>query len=156
MKKYQKQFRIVKMAQVLDASLQGYYRWIRMGCPDEKTRDREMIDAIRNVQQENSYRTGSPRVHKELKKKGHSIVRSKVTRLMSENDLSCCTKRAYMRTTVSDPKKKPAPNLLQRDFVARAPDTKWVSDITRTVRGWAYLCVIIDLYSRLGGRMVFV
>ena len=150
MKKYQKQFRIVKMAQVLDASLHGYYRWIRMGCPDEKTRDREMIDAIRNVQQENSYRTGSPRVHKELKKKGHSIGRNKVARLMSENDLSCRTKRAYIRTTVSDPKKKPAPNLLQRDFVARAPDTKWVSDITyvRTVRGWAYLCVIIDLYSR--------
>ena len=73
-----------------------------MGCPDEKTRDREMIDAIRNVQQENSYRTGSPRVHKELKKKGHVIGRNKVA------------------------------------------------------RGWAYLCVIIDLYSRLGGRMVFV
>ena len=63
---------------------------------------------------------------------------------MSENDLSCRTKRAYIRTTVSDPEKKSAPNLLRRDFVARAPDTKWVSDITRTACGWAYLCVIID------------
>ena len=35
-----------------------------------------MIDAIRNVQQENSYRTGSPCVHKELKKKGHGIGRN--------------------------------------------------------------------------------
>ena len=90
------------------------------------------------------------------KEKGHGIGRSKVARLMSENDLSCRTKRAYIRTTVSVPAKNPAPNLLRRDFVSRAPDTKWVSDITRTVRGWASLCVIIDLYSRLGGRMVFV
>ena len=69
MKKYQKQFRVVKMAQVLEVSLYGYYRWIRMGCPDEKAGNREMIDAIRIVQQKNSYRTGSPRVHEELRKK---------------------------------------------------------------------------------------
>ncbi len=79
------------MAQVLEVRLYGYYRWIRMGCPDEKTRDREMIDAIRLVQQENSYRTGSPRVHKELKKKGYGIGHNKVARLMSENDLRCRT-----------------------------------------------------------------
>ncbi len=43
-----------------------------------------------------------------------------------------------------------APNLLEQDFTASAPNQKWVGDITYlfTSEGWLYLAVIIDLYSR--------
>jgi transposase InsO family protein len=43
-----------------------------------------------------------------------------------------------------------APNLLNRDFTAAAPNQRWVTDITyiRTTRGWLYLVVVIDLFSR--------
>ncbi len=42
-----------------------------------------------------------------------------------------------------------APNLLERNFTAQAPDRVWVSDITylATRTGWLYLTVIIDLFS---------
>lgn len=53
-------------------------------------------------------------------------------------------------TTQADPGKNPAENKLARDFTAEAPNRKWVTDITflRTKMGWAYLAVVIDLFSR--------
>ena len=53
-------------------------------------------------------------------------------------------------TTVSDPSKKPSPNILAQDFKADAPNRKWVADIIYlpTLTGWVYLAVVIDLFSR--------
>lgn len=41
-------------------------------------------------------------------------------------------------------------NNLDRQFDVAAPDRAWVADITyiRTLEGFAYLAVVIDLYSR--------
>jgi putative transposase len=46
-----------------------------------------------------------------------------------------------------------APNLLQRDFSADQPNTKWVADTTSiwTAEGWLYLAVVLDLFSRMVG-----
>jgi len=43
-----------------------------------------------------------------------------------------------------------APNALNRQFYAVAPNTHWVTDITyiRTYEGWLYLAVVLDLFSR--------
>lgn len=42
------------------------------------------------------------------------------------------------------------PNRLQRQFNPKAPDERWVTDITyiRTHEGWLYLAVVVDLFSR--------
>lgn len=44
-------------------------------------------------------------------------------------------------------------NLLERDFLALAPETKWVTDVTEinTRQSKPYLCIALDLYDR---RMV--
>ena len=59
-------------------------------------------------------------------------------------------KRRYKNTTDSNHNLPIAPNLLNRDFYASAPDTKYVGDITyiSTGEGWLYLATVIDLYSR--------
>ena len=43
-----------------------------------------------------------------------------------------------------------APNLLKQAFRTDAPNRVWVSDITyvRTLEGWLYLTVVMDLYNR--------
>jgi putative transposase len=43
-----------------------------------------------------------------------------------------------------------SPNRLAQDFIAEAPNERWVADITYipTGEGWLYLAVILDLYSR--------
>jgi transposase InsO family protein len=60
--------------------------------------------------------------------------------------------RRKFRTTADSRHQFPvAPNLLERDFTANAPNQVWVSDISYipTRNGWAYLTVFIDLFSRI-------
>jgi transposase InsO family protein len=60
------------------------------------------------------------------------------------------SKKFTPTTTVSDPSKIPAPNILDQTFTADAPNQKWVTDITYlpTKLGWVYLAVVLDLFSR--------
>jgi putative transposase len=57
----------------------------------------------------------------------------------------------FVVTTESKHNLPIAPDLLQRDFTADEPNTKWTSDITysATDEGWLYLAAFIDLRSRM-------
>jgi len=80
-----------------------------------------------------------------------TACRNTVARAMREMGLkSKVSKRFKPATTVADPKRQPAPNVLNQDFTADAPNRKWVADITylSTRSGWVYLAVVLDLFSR--------
>ena len=64
--------------------------------------------------------------------------------------LSKGKKKFRVRTTDSNHDHPIAPDLVQRDFTATAPNQAWVTDLTyvATRRGWLYSVVIIDLFSR--------
>jgi putative transposase len=95
-------------------------------------------------------RYGSPRLHVELREQGKSCSRKRVARLMREAGLTASRKRRRVVTTRRDTSHPVAPNILERDFTATEPNTKWVGDVTYipTTQGWLYLAVILDLYSR--------
>ena len=65
--------------------------------------------------------------------------------------LRSIVRRKHRVTTDSKHSHPVADNLLQRNFTTSNPDEVWVSDITyiRTTRGWMYLTVFIDLFSRM-------
>ena len=69
---------------------------------------------------------------------------------MRENGRFARMRRRFRRTTDSKHSLPVAPNLLERRFTATAPNQAWVGDITYiwTAEGWAYLAVLLDLYSR--------
>lgn len=81
---------------------------------------------------------------------GQCIARKRVARLMREAGLCAKGKRHRVITTRSDTSHPVASNVLNRDFTATEPNTKWATEITYipTVQGWFYLAVILDLYSR--------
>jgi putative transposase len=56
----------------------------------------------------------------------------------------------WVRTTNSCHDLPIAPNLLERNFTATAPNRIWLTDITyiKTDQGWLYLADVMDLYSR--------
>ena len=86
----------------------------------------------------------------ELNELGLRVGQRRVGRLMRQNGIRIIRSRKFKRTTDSDHAFNIAPNLLQQDFSASAPNQKWAGDITYiwTREGWVYLAVIIDLFSR--------
>lgn len=89
-------------------------------------------------------------MHVKLKHYGLQCGKNRVQYLMKTYDLSAKRKKRFINTTLSQHDRTISPNLLNRQFNVSLPNTNWVSDITyiRTSTGWAYLAVIIDLYSR--------
>jgi transposase InsO family protein len=86
----------------------------------------------------------------ELQEQGLDVGHRRVGRLMAENGIKAVRTRKYKSTTDSNHSFAVAPNLLDRDFSADAPNRKWVGDISYiwTAEGWLYLAVVLDLYSR--------
>ena len=86
----------------------------------------------------------------ELRDRGHAAGKHRVARLMRENGILARVRRRFQHTTDSQHKLTIAPNLLAQCFTATAPNQAWVGDITYmwTAEGWAYLAVLIDLFSR--------
>ena len=86
----------------------------------------------------------------ELQELGLSVGHRRVGRLMRENGIKIVRTRKYKATTDSNHAFNIAPNLLDQDFTADAPNQKWAGDISYiwTGEGWLYLAVILDLYSR--------
>jgi len=69
---------------------------------------------------------------------------------MKHLGLRAKARKKFKVTTDSKHNLPVAPNLLNRDFTALAPNQKWCGDISYvwTGEGWMYLAVVIDLYSR--------
>lgn len=86
----------------------------------------------------------------QLRHDGYAIGRYRVRRLMRLAGVSARKRRRYKITTRSAHHYPVSPNLLGQDFCAGGPNQVWVSDITyiRTIEGWLYLAVVMDLYSR--------
>jgi transposase InsO family protein len=92
---------------------------------------------------------GAPRIHAELTAKGLHVGRKRIARLMSQAGLAGVSRRKFIVTTVKGDGRQ-APDLVERDFTAQAPDRLWVADITYipTWAGFLYLAVVLDAFSR--------
>lgn len=142
---------IRRLCALLQVSRAGYYAW--RGRPVSK-RARENIVLLTHIKAEftaSHYSYGRPRMVAELQDKGFNVSHTRVGRLMRENNIKAIRtrKKRYHKKGVV-PSLGFAPNRLEQDFKATAPDQKWVVDISyiATARGWMYLAVVMDLYSR--------
>ncbi|AHM62636.1 integrase catalytic protein [Flammeovirgaceae bacterium 311] len=105
---------------------------------------------IRQEHKKSRQRYGSPRIYKALKGKHVYVSRPRVARLMKQANIRAKMKRRFKTTTDSRHSFAVSENLLDRNFTAAATGQAWVSDITyiRTLAGWLYLTVILDLADR--------
>lgn len=142
-------FPVTMMARVLEVSRSGFYSWLANGCPeDEWSAER---DAVMRTWLESDRRFGFRFVHAMLPPGFSHLTRYRVLKLMRELGIRGCTPNARKRTTIPDPKAKPKPDLVRRDFTSPVPTYKLVGDITylRTGQGWLYLATVIDLCTRM-------
>jgi putative transposase len=146
---HQANYPIVTMCKLLGVSSSGYYAWVKRRPSRRSETDAALITEIRAVHGASHGTYGSPRVHAELAAKGTYIGRKRVARLMTQAGLAGVSRRRFVTTTVKDGGRQ-APDLVERNFTAEAPDRLWVADITYipTWAGFLYLAVVLDAYSR--------
>jgi putative transposase len=145
------EFRMVSMCRILGVGRSGYYAW-----RSRPTCERRQANEALLVQIDQEYRIsretyGSPRIHAALRRKGILCGRNRIARLMQLHGMTARKRqKRHPVTTQREAGAFPAPNLLNQDFSALAPNQKWVSDITYidTAEGWLYLASVLDLFSR--------
>jgi transposase InsO family protein len=140
------------MCKVLEVSRSGFYAWVKRGESDRAREDRRLTTLIRDIFEESRRTYGSPRIHREMRKRSVRCGRKRVVRLMNKAGLRSKIRRRFrVRTTDSRHSHPIAPDLVGRNFTAEAPNRVWVSDITYipTDEGWLYLATTMDLFSRL-------
>ena len=148
MKKLRKEFPIEKMSKVFGVTRSGYYRFLSTNKWKRTQEEESLTQEIEKIFYEHKKRYGSPRMFMELKEKGFSCSEKRVAKIMKKNMLVAKRRKKWKVKKLVVKEKKP--NLLNQDFKAEKKNSKWVSDITyiRTKEGWAYLCAVMDLYSR--------
>jgi putative transposase len=142
------------LCEVLEVSPSGYHQRRQRTAQDKPHRTRVSDDAllanIKAIHAQVRGEYGWPRMWKELLALGVRVGKERVRKLMAQHGIRARHKRKYIATTNSNHDLPVAPNLLERNFTATAPNLVWTSDITylATAEGWVYLAVIIDLFSR--------
>jgi transposase InsO family protein len=93
---------------------------------------------------------GSPRIHAGLVAAGWRISKKTVAKSMARQGLAGRVRKRRKGLTRPDKRKRPFPDLVNRDFTAPAPNLKWCGDITEipTDEGKLYLATALDLFSR--------
>ena len=143
-------YSVRRMCDLLGVSASGYYAWSRRPRSKRAQSNEELLVLIRAVHERSRGTYGAPRIHAELVASGTRVGHNRVARLMRAAGLQGASRRRWALTTVRDKKVRPAPDLVERNFVAEGRDRLWVADITYipTWAGFLYLAVVVDAWSR--------
>ena len=141
---------IAMLCRVLGVSSGGYYAWRRRGRSPRAQVDAVLTERIVTIHEASRQTYGAPRIHAELAATGTACGRKRVARLMGAAHLVGCHRRRTTITTVREPAAPVAPDRVERQFVAVAPNVLWSADITSvpTWMGFLYLAVVLDVFSR--------
>jgi putative transposase len=118
------------MCRLLRVSRSGYYAWRARAPSPRALSDRALTARIRAIHERSRGTYGAPRIHAELDAEGERVGVKRVARLMRAAGLAGVSRRKGIRTTVRDKRARPAPDLVDRNFSAEAPNRLWVADIS--------------------------
>lgn len=140
------------MCRCLKVSPSGYYDWEARLTSARQIDNERLLCRIREIHEDSQGSIGAPRMHEDLVDEGETASKNRIARLMAVDGLQGWP-RKKKRGQRGRPGLPPpgVSNLLERDFNALEPESKWVTDITEFVTGEGklYLCVVIDLFSKL-------
>jgi putative transposase len=143
-------FGVEPICQVLQVAPSTYYAAKRRQPCRRRLRDEELKARICRVHEENYGVYGARKVWRQLHRDGIVVARCTVERLMRQLGLAGRTRGAKRRTTITADSSAQRPDLVERRFVADAPNQLWIADITyvATWSGFAYTAFVTDVFSR--------
>lgn len=138
------------MCRVLGLSPSGFYAWQKRGLSARAIADVTLTAEITASHARSDGTYGAPRILRDLRDLGKRVGQKRVARLMRAAGLVGVSRRRWVCTTQRGPVAEAVPDLVQRDFVATAPNQLWVADITYvpTWAGFLYLAIVLDAFSR--------
>ena len=139
------------MCEALGVSRGGFYAWITRPKSQREQLDESISPHVYQsfVASDRTY--GARRVFMDVLELGYRCGLHKIERLMKAQALRARPKRRAKPTDRAGRSEVTiGSNLLDRQFVADAPNKKWVADFTYiwTAEGWLYVAAVLDLYSR--------
>jgi putative transposase len=128
-----------------------YYAATARPASARTVRDQTLTEEIRMIHTDNYGVYGARKIHAALLRKGRTVARCTVERLMRQAGLRGVIRAKSPRTTRPAPETARPADLVKRQFTATAPNELWVADITyiRTFSGWVYAAFVIDVFSRM-------
>ena len=139
------------MCRCLQVSASGYYAWASRKPSIRQQENHRLMARIKEIHSDSGCVLGAPRIHEDLLAEGEGLSLNRGARLMVAQGLQGWPRRkGHGRKRITS-RPQGIKNHLKRDFNALEPETKWVTDITeiKTQQGKLYLCVVLDLYSKL-------
>jgi putative transposase len=144
------EFPVVLMSRVLSVSRAGFYAWLNRE-PSARAERRKVVGKVLEATYYRCKRRyGAPRLTEELNAQGVRCSANHVAQLLRERKLRALNGKGFRYERALEATTQVKQNILARDFNSEGPNRKWVSDITyiKVGRGWAYLAVVLDLFSR--------
>ena len=138
------------LCKMLSVHPSGFYAWVKNPLSQRALKDERQTKLVKEAWNDSGKVYGYRKIYDDLIDMGETVSENRVARL---------ARLAGVQAQIGYKKKpgvyggKPSvvvDNTLDRQFTVGAPDRAWVTDITylRTHEGFAYLCVVIDLFSR--------
>ena len=124
-----------------------FYHQARLQAPDPLE---ALKAALTDIFTANHGRYGHRRIHTKLRKQGWTVAKKTVLKLMRSLGLVCKVRRKKRYNSHQGEPGSTAPNVLNREFNADAPNQKWVTDVTEFSVGdrKLYLSPVMDLFDR--------
>jgi putative transposase len=147
---YRPRFGVEPICSTLQVAPSTYYSAKSRPPCRRRVRDEELKVEIRRVHAKNFDVYGARKVWRQLNREGVVIPRCRTERLMRQMGLAGRVRGKKKRTTVPDRAAARPADLVERRFVASAPNQLWVADLTYvpTWSGFAYTAFVIDVFSR--------
>ena len=147
---HQAEFGVKAMCRVLRVHFSGFYAWLKEPLSRRAQDDARQTDLIRQAWSESGKVYGYRKLADDLRDQGEHVSENRVARLASMAGIAAQVGYKRRPGRYGGKPAVVASNTLDRQFEVDAPDKVWVTDITyiRTLEGWLYLSVVIDLFSR--------
>lgn len=135
------------VCQALGTTRTAYMHWVEY--KDQKREDKELLKQVHKIARDfPTY--GYRRITEQLKRQEITVNRKKVLKAMKKHGLLAKQKKGFKpKTTDSEHGLRVYPNLI-KNLAVTGPNQAWAADITYVTlcRGFVYLAVIMDLFSR--------
>ena len=143
-------FSVRTMCRCLRIHPSGFYAWLKDPLSERAQEDVRQIELIRQAWNDSGKVYGYRKLHDDLLDQGETCCPNRVARLARQADIKAQIGYRRRPGVYGGKPSVVVDNTLDRQFDVEDPDKVWVTDITyiRTLEGFAYLAVVIDLYSR--------